>query len=111
MAKNWAICIGVNRYDNLPDLKYPVRDAQLMRDFLLNEAGFDHVYLFTDDSAPITDAGKPYSSQPTYGTLWRFLRVRFKNKFLGVGVCIAEEKFWSVEDFLIETVPLTVIGY
>ena len=85
MAKNWAICIGVNRYDNLPDLKYPVRDAQLMRDFLLNEAGFDHVYLFTDDSPQITDAGKPFASQPTYGTLRRFLRVRFNNKFLGNG--------------------------
>ena len=53
MAKNWAICIGVNRYDNLSDLKYAVQDAQLMRDFLLNEAGFDHVYLSTDDSPAI----------------------------------------------------------
>ncbi len=26
------------------------------------------------------------------------------------GVCLAEGKFWSLRDFLLETVPLTVIG-
>ncbi len=28
-----------------------------------------------------------------------------------IGVCLAEEKFWSVEDFLIPTVPLLIIGH
>ncbi len=39
----------------------------------------------TGNSPPITDAGKPFSSQPTYGTLKRFLRVRFNKSFLSAG--------------------------
>ena len=85
MAKNWAIAIGINRYDNLPMLNYAQRDAELMRDWFLNEAGFEQVYLFTGNSPPITDAGKPFASQPTYGTLKRFLRVRFNKPFLSAG--------------------------
>ena len=85
MTKNWAIAIGVNQYENMPTLKYAQRDAELMRDYFLNEAGFEKVYLFTDDSPQITDAGKPFSSQPTYATLKRFLRVRFNQSFLSTG--------------------------
>jgi uncharacterized caspase-like protein len=32
MAKNWAICVGINQYDNLSPLNYAVRDAEAMRD-------------------------------------------------------------------------------
>lgn len=60
-----------------------------MRDYFLNEAGFEKVYLFTDNSPPIHDAGKPFNSQPTYGALKRFLRVRFNNEFLSPG-----DNFW-----------------
>ncbi len=85
MGQNWAIAIGINQYNNLPPLKYAVRDAELMRDWLEREAGFDQVYLFTDNSPPITDARKPFASQPTYATLRRFLRVRFNQAFLSAG--------------------------
>ncbi|MGK7899217.1 MAG: SUMF1/EgtB/PvdO family nonheme iron enzyme [Xenococcus sp. (in: cyanobacteria)] len=85
MAKNWAIAIGINKYQNLPPLKYAVRDAELMKNWFENEAGFDKVYLFTDTSPEIKDADKPYNSQPSRGTLRRFLRVRFERPFLSAG--------------------------
>jgi len=51
MARNWAICIGINEYHNLPSLHYAVTDAGKMRDWFVNEAGFGEqdVYLFTDN--------------------------------------------------------------
>ena len=87
MANNWAIAIGVNQYQNLPSLNYAVTDAEKMRDWFVHEAGFDskRVYLFTDNSPLIVDAGPPYSSQPTYATLIRFLTNRFKQQFLSTG--------------------------
>ena len=85
MAKNWAIIIGVNQYDNLSELRYAQRDAELMRDYFLKEAGFEKVYYFSDNSPPIADAGKPFPSQPTYAALKRFLRVRFNQPFLKAG--------------------------
>ena len=85
MAKNWAIAIGINQYDNLPTLKYAVRDAELMAGWFQHEAKFDRVYLFTDTSPPITDANRPYKSQPSRATLRRFLRTRFDQKFLDSG--------------------------
>ena len=88
MAKNWAICVGINQYDNLPPLNYAVRDAEAMRDYF-TEVGFDRVYLFTDNSSAITDAGKPFNSQPSFGSLRRFLRVRFDKAFLSSG-----DNFW-----------------
>jgi len=89
MAKNWAICVGINHYNNMPNLQYAQRDAELMRDYFLKEAGFEKVYLLTDNSPPINDAGQPFNSQPTYGTLRRFLRVRFDKEFLSAG-----DNFW-----------------
>ena len=88
MAKNWAICVGINQYDNLSPLNYAVRDAEAMRDYF-TEVGFDQVYLFTDNSPAITDAGKPFKSQPSSGSLWRFLRERFDKAFLSSG-----DNFW-----------------
>ena len=88
MAKNWAICVGINQYDNLSALNYAVRDAEAMRDYF-TEVGFDQVYLFTDNSPAITDAGKPFNSQPSFGSLRRFLRVRFDKAFLSSG-----DNFW-----------------
>ncbi|MEM6612966.1 MAG: caspase family protein, partial [Cyanobacteria bacterium P01_C01_bin.72] len=85
MAKNWAICVGINQYDNLPTLKYAVHDAELMADWFKNEANFDRVYLFTDNSPPITDGTRPFNSQPSRDTLRRFLRTRFEKPFLSPG--------------------------
>jgi len=83
MSQNWAICIGINRYDNLQSLQYAKRDAEVLRDFFEKEAGFDKVYFFAEDAPPIpTDFGEPMRSTPSGGTLRRFLRVRFEQRFL-----------------------------
>ena len=86
MGRNWAISIGVNQYDNLKALQYAKRDAQAIRDFCRQEANFERVYYFSDDSPQIEqDYGPPLRSQPTYGVLSRFLRVRFEQPFLQPG--------------------------
>lgn len=53
MAKNWAIAIGINQYDYLQPLNYAKRDALLMQEFLANEAGFERIFFFSDDSPDI----------------------------------------------------------
>ncbi|MEH2105451.1 SUMF1/EgtB/PvdO family nonheme iron enzyme [Nostoc sp.] len=85
MAKNWAIAIGINQYDYLQPLNYAKRDAQLMQEFLSNEAGFERIYFFSDDSPPV--AGK--STRPTRTNLLRVLRQLFDNSFMGAG-----DNFW-----------------
>ena len=49
---NWAICIGINQYDDLQPLKYAVRDAKRMKDWLINKAGFpkSQVYYFINEA-------------------------------------------------------------
>lgn len=90
MGRNWAIAIGINQYDNLVPLHYAKRDAEAVRDFCLQEVGFEKVYYFSDGSPPIeTDLGPPLRSQPTFGTLSRFLRTRFEQPFLHPG-----DNFW-----------------
>ncbi len=83
MSHNWAICIGIDRYDNLQPLHFARRDAEALRDFFEQEVAFDKVYFFAEDAPPIpTDFGEPIRSTPTGGTLRRFLRIRFEQKFL-----------------------------
>ena len=90
MGQNWAITIGINHYNNLQALNYAKRDAEAVRDFFRNELNFEQVYHFSDDSPPIAqDYGPPIVSQPTYGILRRFLRVRFEQPFLQAG-----DNFW-----------------
>ncbi len=84
MAKNWAIAVGINGYDNLQSLDYAKRDAECMRDFFKKEAGFERVFLFTDDSPPI-DTTPPIATQPTFGKLRRFLRRQFEQPLLEPG--------------------------
>ncbi|MDZ7967579.1 MAG: SUMF1/EgtB/PvdO family nonheme iron enzyme [Nostoc sp. DedSLP03] len=85
MAKNWAIAIGINQYDYLQPLNYAKRDAQLMQEFLGNEAGFERIFFFSDDSPEL--AGK--STRPTRTNLLRVLRQLFENPFMGAG-----DNFW-----------------
>ncbi|MHC5822927.1 MAG: caspase family protein, partial [Nostoc sp.] len=73
MAKNWAIAIGINHYDYLQPLNYAKRDALLMQEFLGNEAGFERIFFFSDDSPEL--AGK--STRPTRTNLLRVLRQLF----------------------------------
>jgi formylglycine-generating enzyme required for sulfatase activity len=83
MSQNWAICIGIDRYDNLQSLHFAKRDAEALRDFFQKEVAFEKVYFFAEDAPPIpTDFGEPIRSTPTGGTLRRFLRIRFEQKFL-----------------------------
>ncbi|WP_193198620.1 SUMF1/EgtB/PvdO family nonheme iron enzyme [Nostoc sp. MG11] len=85
MAKNWAIAIGINQYEYLQPLNYAKRDALLMQEFLGNEAGFERIFFFSDDSPPVD--GK--STRPTRTNLLRVLRQLFDNPFMGAG-----DNFW-----------------
>jgi WD40 repeat protein len=85
MAKNWAIAIGVNRYDFLPPLHYAKQDAQAIQTFLSTKAGFERVFFFSDDSPPINEK----STQPSRANLLRVFRQVFENPFMGSG-----DNFW-----------------
>ena len=51
-GKSYALVIGVSDYANgITPLQYTGNDPIRMRDFLLNEAGFDHVHVLTEDKA------------------------------------------------------------
>ena len=50
MAKNWAIVIGINNYYNLQKLDFAENDAEAMKDWFSQEAKFDEVFLFTENS-------------------------------------------------------------
>ena len=85
MGKNWAISIGINKYDYLTPLKYAKRDAELMREFFSARGGFEKVFLFSDDSPDFK--GKP--TRPSFINLKRVLRTMFEKPFLGDG-----DNFW-----------------
>lgn len=81
MGKNWAIVVGINNYDNLQPLKYAKRDAEAMMAWFGNEANFDQVFLFTEDS-PAIKTNPPIPTQPTQGRFKRFLNAQFENPLL-----------------------------
>jgi uncharacterized caspase-like protein len=77
MARNWAIVIGINGYNpnNFTPLRYARRDAELVRDFFVQEARFEQVYFFSDNSPSIpVSQGVEYPSYPSYGNLISFLQ-------------------------------------
>ncbi|PSB51875.1 peptidase C14, partial [filamentous cyanobacterium Phorm 6] len=83
MAKNWAVVIGINEYEHLQrPLKYAKRDAKLMRDFLYNEAGFEKVYHFSEDSSE-------KQLLPTRSNVMRLLHIMFELPFMSAG-----DNFW-----------------
>ena len=84
MARNCAVIVGINDYDEISPLKYAKSDAERMRDFFMQDLGVSHddLYFFTDDS-PRNAQGR--KTQPTYGTLKSFLGDRFANSFLSAG--------------------------
>lgn len=57
--KRWAIAIGINQYHLFQPLSFAQQDAQAIRNFWVNEAGFspDQCLLLTDVSLPLW--GKP----------------------------------------------------
>jgi formylglycine-generating enzyme required for sulfatase activity/uncharacterized caspase-like protein len=81
MGKNWAIAIGINNYDNLQSLKYAQRDAEVMATWFREEAKFDRIFLFTENSPPIP-ANPPIVTQPTNARFRRFLNVQFETPLL-----------------------------
>jgi uncharacterized caspase-like protein len=85
MGKNLAISIGINKYEFLQPLKYAKRDAELMQEFLVKEAGFEQVLFFYDDSPDYT--GK--STRPSFVNLKRVLRTMFEKPFMEAG-----DNFW-----------------
>jgi formylglycine-generating enzyme required for sulfatase activity/uncharacterized caspase-like protein len=85
MANNWAIVVGINEYEFLPNasLKFAVADALAMQKFLCEEAGFDaeKVLLCGDGRNGTRKATKPNlrdillnKLQPAYNAdnLWFF---------------------------------------
>jgi len=85
MANNWAIVIGINQYRFLQPLNYAKRDAEAMHSFLIQEAKFDRMFLFTDDSPAI--GGK--ATEPFRANLLRVLRQIFAAPFMKDG-----DNFW-----------------
>lgn len=81
MGKNWAIVVGINNYDNLQPLKYAKRDAEAMQAWFKDEANFDQVFLFTEDS-PSIPTNPPIPTQPTQGRFKRFLNAQFDEPLL-----------------------------
>ncbi|MFN7518836.1 MAG: SUMF1/EgtB/PvdO family nonheme iron enzyme [Dolichospermum sp.] len=84
MSKNWAISIGINQYDNLQALNFAKRDAEAMAAWFREEAKFDQVFLFTEDS-PAINTSPPIPTQPTFGGLRGFLRRQFEQPLLEPG--------------------------
>ncbi|MBC1221800.1 SUMF1/EgtB/PvdO family nonheme iron enzyme [Nostoc sp. UCD121] len=85
MAKNWAIAIGINQYDYLQPLNYAKRDALLMQEFLGNEAGFERIFFFSDDSPDV--GGK--STRPNRANLRQVFLELFNKPFMEAG-----DNFW-----------------
>jgi Caspase domain len=50
-GRSVALVVGIGAYDSYPLLSVPVNDALRMREFLVNEAGFDRVVVLTDAAA------------------------------------------------------------
>ncbi|MBE9207794.1 caspase family protein [Nostoc sp. LEGE 06077] len=57
MANYWAIAIGINQYQFFQPLRCAQADAEALKEFLVQEAGFSpqRCLLMTDTSAPISD--------------------------------------------------------
>ncbi len=57
MAKLWAIAIGINQYQYFQPLGYGSADAEALRNFLVEQAGFpeEQCVLMTDSSVPMGD--------------------------------------------------------
>ena len=79
--QNIAITIGVQEYEFFPPLKYAANDAKKMRDFLLDEADFDDVFYFSDNSPKINGA----STRPTRSRLELVLEDEVKKLSLKTG--------------------------
>ncbi|HAA28919.1 MAG TPA: peptidase C14 [Cyanobacteria bacterium UBA8553] len=87
---NWALVVGINKYDRLRSLEYAESDAASMQSFFQNEAGFEEIFYFSDNSPEFYALdGSPQSTRPTYANLWSFLYDFFEYPQLKPG-----DNFW-----------------
>lgn len=87
---NWGLFIGINQYKRLKPLKCAKQDAVEMARYCRDEINFDEVFLFTDDSDPITAPnGSQQERKPTYTNLMAFLQDFFESQRLETG-----DNFW-----------------
>jgi uncharacterized caspase-like protein/tetratricopeptide (TPR) repeat protein len=81
MAKKWVILIGINNYSYLQPLRFAKADAEACKQALEESLGFDRLFLFTDDSPPISTE-PPILTTPTFGHLDTFFDVQFNQQLL-----------------------------
>ena len=87
---NHGLIIGINQYQRLKPLKCAKQDAVEMARYCRDEINFDEVFLFTDDSDPITAPnGSQQETKPTYTNLMAFLHDFFESQRLETG-----DNFW-----------------
>jgi uncharacterized caspase-like protein len=102
VMKRWAIAIGINRYHSFQPLSFAQQDAQAIRDFLVNEAGFlpENCFLLTDSSPALW--GK--STYPNRATIQGWFDLLCQQHFQpgdllwvffsGYGACIQGRDYW-----------------
>ncbi|MEO0949492.1 MAG: caspase family protein, partial [Cyanobacteria bacterium J06641_5] len=82
MARNWAIAVGIDKYEYLQSLQFARRDAECLRDWC-QEAGFEKVHFFAAGAAEIAmDNDEPLKAEPVYTGLRYFLRRNFERRQL-----------------------------
>ena len=90
---NWALIIGITSYQQgrgFNRLDCAVNDARAMHSYCHDEAKFDKVFLFCDDSDPIrTPNGTLLETKPTSTNLKAFLYDYFELPRLTAG-----DNFW-----------------
>ncbi|NER94485.1 MAG: SUMF1/EgtB/PvdO family nonheme iron enzyme [Symploca sp. SIO1B1] len=87
---DWALVIGINNYHRLRSLKYAERDAALVQDFFAQEAKFQKIFYYSDNSPEfIAPDGSSQNTQPTYANLRSFLLDFFAKPRLKSG-----DNFW-----------------
>jgi hypothetical protein len=89
---NWAFIIGITAYKqgHFNKLDCAIEDAKAMFRYCKEEAKFDEVFLFTDDSGSIkTPSGTFLETKPTATNLKIFLHEFFESPQLETG-----DNFW-----------------
>ena len=87
---NRGLFIGINQYKRLKPLKCAKQDAVEMARYCRDEINFEEVFLFTDESDPITAPnGSQQETKPTYTNLMAFLHDFFESQRLETG-----DNFW-----------------
>jgi hypothetical protein len=101
MANHWAIAVGINQYQFFQPLSYAQRDAQALRNLLVEQAGFspDRVLLLTENSPPVL--GRP--TYPSRENLQGWVDLLSRNFlqpgdllwcfFSGYGVCLEGQDY------------------